>query len=431
MPVPIDAIRFDLKAPWQDQIEFFRQKLNLPTEAWDDILKEAHDRAFVVAGAAKADLLDDFRQAVDRILSEGKSIGWFRTNFDAIVEAHGWVYRGARNWRTRVIYQTNIQSSYHAGRYAQLSDPELLSVKPYWVYHHGHPISPRPEHLSWDGIALPATDPWWRTHYTPNGFGCTCWVSAASAREIERKGYRLLKEAPDDGTYDYVDKKTGEMHTLPRGVDYGWDYAPGASVGKPLAALVADKLGVLPAALGADLAAAVLGIVGDELRSEYRQWATGLLDALDAGEARAVNAVVTLGAIQADVLAALAARSIQPLTAALLLRDKELLHMARDAKAAAGKGISRADLLALPDILARPEAVLLDRQDRALVYVFTPADPAEARVGKIVVRVDYLEKVAVDGGRVSTVGNFARTSGLVEPRKLSDTSRYDLLTGKI
>jgi hypothetical protein len=243
------AVHGELKAPWSDQVEFFRNKLALPAEAWDDIRREANDRAFFVAGVQKADLLEDFAGVIDRVLSEGKSIGWFRQQFDRMVQEHGWDYKGERNWRTRVIYQTNVQTSYHAGRYAQLTDPELLSVMPLWVYHHGHPVTPRPEHLSWNGMALPATDPWWQTHYTPNGFGCTCWVSATNARQAERKGYRVLDQAPDEGTYDYVNPKTGEITVLPKGVDYGWDYAPGANTRTPLREFVQRKLVDYPEAI--------------------------------------------------------------------------------------------------------------------------------------------------------------------------------------
>jgi hypothetical protein len=63
---PLSAV---FKQPWQTQLDYFQQKLNLPTEQWTDIMKAQHDRSFVVAGAMASDLLEDLRQAV------GKAIG--------------------------------------------------------------------------------------------------------------------------------------------------------------------------------------------------------------------------------------------------------------------------------------------------------------------------------------------------------------------
>lgn len=59
------ALEGVIHLPFAEQIAFFRRKLNVPTERWDDLWQAAHDRAFVVAGAAKADLLEDLRGAVD------------------------------------------------------------------------------------------------------------------------------------------------------------------------------------------------------------------------------------------------------------------------------------------------------------------------------------------------------------------------------
>lgn len=73
---------------FQEQIDFFRNKLNLPTERYDDILRAAHDRAFIVAGAQKADLLADFRKAVDKSIAGG-SIGEFRKDFAEAVRKSG------------------------------------------------------------------------------------------------------------------------------------------------------------------------------------------------------------------------------------------------------------------------------------------------------------------------------------------------------
>jgi hypothetical protein len=236
--------------PFQEQIDFFRQKDNLPTQHYDDILGAAHDRAFVVAGAVKADLLNDLRGAIDKSIADGKSIQWFRKEFAGIVQKNGWEgwtgsdTKAGRDWRTRVIYNTNIQASYNAGRYAQLTDPDLLKNYPNWKYIHNDTVAhPRPLHQSWSGTVLPHDDPWWDTHFTPNGYGCRCRI--ASADPGEYKGH----PAPNDGTYEKVDRN-GVVHTLPKGVDYGFDYKPGASVSGQMKGFVDNKAASLPKELG-------------------------------------------------------------------------------------------------------------------------------------------------------------------------------------
>ena len=47
---------FGFGTPFDAQIAYLRAKLALPTERWGQIAAAAHDRAFVIAGAAKADL---------------------------------------------------------------------------------------------------------------------------------------------------------------------------------------------------------------------------------------------------------------------------------------------------------------------------------------------------------------------------------------
>lgn len=241
---------FDIS--FQEQVEFFRQKLNLPTEAWDDIWQEAHDRAFVVAGAMKADLLDDLRQAVDKAISQGTSLETFRKDFAAIVGKHGWQgwtgegTPGGFAWRTRVIYETNLRSSYAAGRWQQLNDPGLAKLMPYWRYVHNESVlHPRPLHQAWGAsrLTLPRDHPFWKTHFPPNGWGCRCRVTAVPA---PRQGDAT---EPPEG-WDVPDD-TGKLP----GIDKGWAYAPGANVKGELDTLVDAKVAALPPPIASDFAA--------------------------------------------------------------------------------------------------------------------------------------------------------------------------------
>ena len=124
--------------PFREQVEFFRRKLNVTTQAWTDVLEAEHDVAFMVAGANRDDMVADFREAVTRSIDEGATLAQFRKDFDRIVEKYGWNYNGGRNWRSRVIYETNLRQSYNAGRWTQLQS--LKAVRPFWRYRHSDDV---------------------------------------------------------------------------------------------------------------------------------------------------------------------------------------------------------------------------------------------------------------------------------------------------
>jgi len=157
--------------PFEEAIAYFRQKLNVPTATWKDLWQSMHNRAFSVAGAMKEELLEDLRTAIDKAISEGTMLKEFRDDFDVIVQKHGWIYNGGKGWRTAVIYNTNLSVAYSIGNYTQMTDPVVLKARPYLRYVGSSSANPRAEHQAWANIILPADDPWWDTHYPPNGWG--------------------------------------------------------------------------------------------------------------------------------------------------------------------------------------------------------------------------------------------------------------------
>ena len=232
--MPSIAEYFDL--PFDEAIEFFRGKLNLPTRTWKDIWKAMHARAFVVAGAMKEDLIQDLRDAVEKGIADGTTLAEFRKDFDSIIQKHGWLYKGGKAWRTAVIFNTNLSTAYAVGNYQQMMDPVVLKARPYLRYVRSSSANPRMEHQAWANTILPADDPWWDTHYPPNGWGCKCGVVNCSAREMEiitkeeAKGPNPVKtKAPKIEYYDWLNKDTGKIYKIPKGIDPGWDYNVGKS----------------------------------------------------------------------------------------------------------------------------------------------------------------------------------------------------------
>lgn len=219
-----------IRQPFAEQIAFLRQKRAKPTRRWLDAIGGDHDRAFVIAGATDVAMLEEFQAAIVAAAEEGRYVDDFARDFDRIVEKYGWQYRGERNWRIRTIFETNIRTSFMAGRLRQMRDPDVVKLRPYWQYIHGDsrtPRVPRKQHVAWNGRVLMWDDPWWDTHFPPNDWLCSCGVRTLSKRDLGRLGKSGPDEAPMDALLPIIDKATGQMKMQPQGIGYGWDHMPG------------------------------------------------------------------------------------------------------------------------------------------------------------------------------------------------------------
>lgn len=229
------AINGAFQKSFKQQSSYFSRKLALPSERHDDIRASEHDHGFIVAGATKADLVNDFMKSIQKTIDEGKSINWFRENFNEITQKHGWTgwtgedSKAGKAWRTKTIFTTNMKTSYAAGRDEQLSDPDILTERPYLRYVHSGSRNPRQEHLKWHNLILPADDPFWSTNRPPNGYGCDCDVESVSEAELKKYGKTKHDNSPKIKTRLYTNPTTGEQTQVPEGIDPSFAYRPGKS----------------------------------------------------------------------------------------------------------------------------------------------------------------------------------------------------------
>lgn len=225
--------------PFQAAIDFFRGKIRLPSSGWTDIWQEQHSHAFVVAGAAQDALVEDLYNAVRKAQESGSGYAAFRADFEAISGKYGWAYKGSPGWRSKVTYSTNITQAYNAGRWQQMQAVKYL--RPFWVYRHTPNEHPRLAHLAWDGMILPADDPWFDTHFPQNGWGCKCKVHSLSRSEAESLWSSKGMSGPDTAPpMDWEEKVVGAQGSqprtvrVPRGIDPGFAYNPGRAWLEPM-----------------------------------------------------------------------------------------------------------------------------------------------------------------------------------------------------
>lgn len=170
------------KLPFNKASQFFRDKLTMPTGAWNELNGAAHAKAFASAGAYHADLLAELRRMTDKAIAGGMDIREFRKQFRPLVERYGWQLNGGGpSWRSDLIWRTNISTAYQAGRWQQFRDGGIDYLK----YVHSDGVRhPRPTHLAMDGKIMPIDDPFWTANYPPNGWGCKCRAVAVQEKDV-------------------------------------------------------------------------------------------------------------------------------------------------------------------------------------------------------------------------------------------------------
>ncbi|MQX36827.1 PBECR2 nuclease fold domain-containing protein [Roseospira navarrensis] len=224
--------------PFAEAIDFLAGKARLPTQAWTDLREGAHARSFVVAGATTDALVADFHRSIRSAIENGTTLETFRQDFDTIVTKHGWSYKGGRNWRSRVIYDTNMRMARAAGHWDRIERQRQREAEAgrtlYLRYVAVMDGRTRDEHKAWHGTVLPADHPWWRAHYPPNGWGCRCTVQALTERQLRRYGYSVTPDdqappvAMEQRTVTLADGSTETWET-PAGLDTGFGYNVGRS----------------------------------------------------------------------------------------------------------------------------------------------------------------------------------------------------------
>ena len=222
----------------QEAIGVLQQRLQNPvgTGSWLDVWQAMHLKQFTVAQSAGYDILDDIGSALDDALQNGTTYDDFLKNVVPILQEKGW-WGGKLGSlrRMQIIFDTNMRMSYAAGQWQRIDASK--SDLPYLMYDHTTSLHPREEHLVWDGITLPADDPWWDTHYPPNGWGCKCGVVQLTQSQYDRMNGagEITTEAPQTLWQTFINAVTGESSKVPAGIDPGFGY----NVGKALLAELA------------------------------------------------------------------------------------------------------------------------------------------------------------------------------------------------
>lgn len=170
--------------PFDEAVAFFKSKVPLTPDQAKHLTGQATERAFVIGGLTRNDLVADVLTAMQKAIANGTTIYQFRKDIAHVIAEKGWT--GPADWRVQTIFRTNVQSAYGAGKWAQLEQAgDAVQVV---VYDAVGDARTRPSHMVLDGKAFAKDDPIWQKWWPPNGFNCRCTVRLMSASEARARG---------------------------------------------------------------------------------------------------------------------------------------------------------------------------------------------------------------------------------------------------
>lgn len=368
-------------------VDYLKSKGVNITWNWHEQLESAHARAFTVAKATKAEVLDTIRWATEQAIANGTSEREYIKNLEPMLKELGWwgkamdengntVQLGSPR-RLRTILRTNKSTAYHAARYAQ--QMENVDEQPYWRYVAVKDSRTRTSHLALHGKIYRADDPIWQTMYPPNDWGCRCRVEALSEYAVQNRGYTISSSQGEIETEEAVagiDKETGEeiRTTVTKiktdqgemKVGAGWNYNVGsAAFGTDIAVL--RKLQQLK---NRELRQQTIQAINNS-EARHKAFADWVLANL--GKRGASARYMSAGLVSTEIAEAVTEITQGGKNAELVLvmSEKRLAHANSDKHHEGGVGLTAEEYASISRIVANPSLVLWDTLEghNNLIYI--------------------------------------------------------------
>lgn len=436
-----------------EALDYFRAKQLKPAFDYRDVWRDEHVAAFTVAKVTQADVLASIQGSLQTALSQGQSFETWRKQIRPELEKSGWWGKrdvideatgeirtteiGAPS-RLRKIYETNMRTARATGQWERMQRNKR--VLPYVLRELGPSAEHRPEHVAWHGMLLPIDDPWVQSHPCPCGFGCKCgWrqvgrveyqrlvndgVPGPGVQQINpqtglptghvtRERIPVQTVAPPTELRPWKNRRTGQTEMVPKGVDPGFDFNPGAVYRvDQQARQFARKLPALPADIGAEAWQLTQDRVLPVLRRDFER-SLGLSGSPPpAGAVGGDSPTLTIGAVDPGLVRRLGELGAAPASAEIAI-ERTVATAAR----AGADALSADELRAIPLALSQPDRILLDRETGRLVYLFAAEDAGQVLAVDVELATE-LPKSAL---------NIARSARRARPADFTSQARFEVL----
>lgn len=166
--------------------EFVRRKAALTDDQFERLSKINRARAFKLAGAHNAGLVQRARDIVADAIEKGRPLRDVRSALDELFDAEG-LPRMARH-RLNAMFRQQTFTAYSVARKRTLDErSSTLTHREYSVIKPGDP-SVRETHQALHGVITRWNDPFWDRFTPPWEFNCRCLFFGLRASTVRRMG---------------------------------------------------------------------------------------------------------------------------------------------------------------------------------------------------------------------------------------------------
>ena len=385
---------------------------------YDEIVHDAHKKAFTVAKMMNLDLLKDMQASLAKAFKEGVGFDEWKKNVKPMLAKKGWlgnikvkdpktgeekeIYVGNR--RLRTIFNTNMRTAYAKARY----ESQMQSLGEYFRYTAVLDSRTREAHRKLHGKTLPKTDKFWDTNYPPNGWGCRCKVQVLTEAECIAKGIVPLA----DGSF------------LPQAAEKDFRYNPG-KVDKT-DEILKDKQNKALDAITSSIAKKNLKqtLENFEHERDIYVWQKSLDDMVNAvigGKIikDKIYQVAQVGELKQSIKKNLKIIDVEPKASSIAVYQNTISHITRDSKPK-GKEPNIDEIKAVVGVFDEAKRVFYDKKDNVLIYFYNSLQN-DNMVNYAVIRLDYTLKKFKTDNFIATITRIP-----VENYKaiLKDKKRY-------
>ena len=309
----------------KEAVEYLQRRGRLTqTFSWMDLWHDEHAQQFTVSRLARLDLLKAMQDGITKSVQGDLSRQDWTRDIRGLLKSAGWwgevdvldpvsgetVTTKFDSARLKLIFDTNTRMASSAGLWERIW--RNRSSHPYIRYITRGDERVRESHRAWNNLVLPSDDPFWETHWPPNGYRCRCRVTSMTQREYDR-GYSefrpayeynedgtvkripdveripFKKTAPVESLIEWKNKRTGEVSMVPEGVSPGFDYNPGLSRARldMLQQVGLRKIDDLPAPIRK---AAMSPVLGEGISADFAQAVSQAYERLPEGARKSIAA---------------------------------------------------------------------------------------------------------------------------------------------